>query len=95
MAPALVARATLFVDSRAAALVESGDIVQGIEAGLFGPDQIRAELGDVVAGRAAGRSTPGEVTIFKSLGLAVEDVAAADLAYTRAVEQGLGTQVEI
>ena len=75
MAPALVARGTLFVDSRAAALVESGDIVQGIAAGLFGPDQIRAELGDVVAGRAAGRSTPGEVTIFKSLGLAVEDVA--------------------
>ena len=95
MALALVARATLFVDSRAAALAESGDIVQGIAVGLFGPDQIRAELGDVVAGRAAGRSTPGEVTIFKSLGLAVEDVAAADLAYTRAVEQGLGTQLEI
>jgi len=95
MAPELVARATLFVDSRAAALLESGDVVQGIAAGLFGPDQIRAELGDVAGGRVAGRSTSGEVTIFKSLGLAVEDVAAAHLAYTRAVAQGLGTEVQI
>ena len=95
MAPELVARGTLFVDSRAAALVESGDVVQGIAAGLFGPNKIRAELGEVVGGRAAGRSTPDEVTIFKSLGLAVEDIAAAHLAYTRAVERGLGTQVEI
>ncbi len=95
MAPELVARGTLFVDSRAAALVESGEVVQGIAAGLFGPDQIRAELGEVVRGQAAGRSTSGEVTIFKSLGLAVEDIAAAHIAYTRAVEQGLGTQVEI
>ena len=95
MAPELVARATLFVDSRAAALLESGDVVQGIAAGLFGPDQIRAELGDVAGGRVVGRSTSGEVTIFKSLGLAVEDVAAAHLAYTRAVAQGLGTEVQI
>ena len=90
-----MARGTLFVDSRAAALVESGDVVQGIAAGLFGPDQIRAELGEVVGGQAAGRSTPAEVTIFKSLGLAVEDIAAAHLAYTRAVERGLGTEVKI
>ena len=95
MAPELVARGTLFVDSRAGALVESGDVVQGIAAGLFGPDQIRAELGEVVGGQAAGRSTPGEVTIFKSLGLAVEDIAAAHLAYTRALERGLGTEVKI
>ncbi|MCH8155894.1 MAG: EamA family transporter, partial [Proteobacteria bacterium] len=50
-----LARGTLFVDSRAAALVEWGDVVQGIAAGLFGPDKIRAELGEVVGGRAAGR----------------------------------------
>ena len=94
MAPELVARGTLFVDSRAAALVESGDVVQGIAAGLFGPDHIRAELGEVVGRRATGRASPAELTIFKSLGLAVEDVAAAHLAYTRAVERGLGTLVD-
>ena len=87
--PELVARAALFVDSRAAALQESGDVVQSIAEGRFGADHIRAELGEV-AGGAAGRRSPGEVTLFKSLGLAVEDVAAAGLAFRRACAQGLG-----
>src|SRR4029077_18738041 len=64
MDPALVARARLFVDSRAAALVESGDVVLGIEARRFGPDHIVAELGELVAG-AAGRRSDAEITIFK------------------------------
>ncbi len=89
MDPALVARARLFVDSRAAALVESGDIVMGLQERRFGADHIVAELGDVVNG-AAGRRSDIEVTIFKSLGLAVEDVTAADLALRRAVERGVG-----
>ena len=89
MDPALVARARLFVDSRAAAIVESGDVVMGMHEGRFGPDHIVAELGEVVNG-AAGRQNNGEITIFKSLGLAVEDVTAADLAYRRAVERGIG-----
>jgi alanine dehydrogenase len=92
MDPALVARARLFVDSRGAALVESGDVVLGIQEGRFGPDHIVAELGQLVAG-AAGRRSDSEVTIFKSLGLAVEDVTAAQLAYRRAVERGIGQQL--
>src|SRR3954452_15665203 len=87
MDPALVARARLFVDSRAAALVESGDVVLGMQEQRFGADHIVAELGELVAG-AQGRRTDTEVTIFKSLGLAVEDVTAADLAYRRALERG-------
>jgi alanine dehydrogenase len=94
MDPALVARARLFVDSRGAALVESGDVVLGIQEGRFGPDHIVAELGQLVAG-AAGRQSDSEVTIFKSLGLAVEDVTAAALAYRRAVERGIGTELEL
>ena len=91
MDPALVARARLFVDSRAAALVESGDVVLGMQEGRFGADHIVAELGELLAGTApAGRRSDTEVTVFKSLGLAVEDVTAADLAYRRAVEQGVG-----
>jgi len=89
MDPALVARARLFVDSRAAALVESGDVVMGIAERRFGADHIAGELGEVVNG-AAGRRTDTEVTIFKSLGLAVEDVTAADLAYRRAVDRNVG-----
>ena len=95
MDPALVARARLFVDSRAAALVESGDVVMGIQEGRFGADHIVAELGELIADEArAGRRSDTEVTVFKSLGLAVEDVTAAELAYRRAVERGIGQQLE-
>src|SRR5581483_8759752 len=89
MDPALTARARLFVDSREAALTEAGDVVLGIQEGRFGPDHIVSELGEVVNG-APGRRTDAEVTIFKSLGMAVEDVTAAELAYRRATERGLG-----
>jgi alanine dehydrogenase len=92
MDPALVARARLFVDSRAAALVESGDVILGIQEGHFGADHIVAELGEVVNG-ATGRQTPADITVFKSLGLAVEDVMAADLAYRRAFERGIGMEL--
>src|SRR5204862_4336913 len=72
MDPALVARAKLFVDSRAAALVESGDVVLGIREGRFEASHIVAEIGDLVNG-AAGRQSDSELTIFESLGMAVED----------------------
>ena len=92
MDPELTARSRLFVDSRAAALVEAGDVVLGIHEGRFGPDHIVAEIGELVNG-AAGRRSDTEVTIFKSLGLAVEDVTAADLAYRRAVDRGIGQEL--
>jgi ornithine cyclodeaminase/alanine dehydrogenase-like protein (mu-crystallin family) len=89
MDPALVARARLFVDSRASALAESGDVVLGIAEGRFTAEHIVAELGDP----AASRSNEDEITIFKSLGLAVEDVAAAHLAAGRARQQSKGAAV--
>jgi ornithine cyclodeaminase/alanine dehydrogenase-like protein (mu-crystallin family) len=95
MDPALVARARLFVDSRAAALVESGDIVQGIREGRFSDDHVRGELGEVAIGRATGRANAADVTIFKSLGMAVEDVVAADLVYRRALETATGRELEL
>jgi alanine dehydrogenase len=95
MDPALVAGGRLVVDSRAAALVESGDVVMGLAEGRFGAAHVVGELGDVVRGTLAGRTSPGEITIFKSLGMAVEDVAAADLVYRRALEAGAGTQLEL
>jgi ornithine cyclodeaminase len=96
MDPALVARARLFVDSRAAALVESGDVVMGIQEGRFGADHIVAELGELIADEArARRRSDTEVTVFKSLGLAVEDVTAAELAYRRAVERGIGQELDL
>jgi alanine dehydrogenase len=94
MDPELVTRARLFVDSRAAALVESGDIVLGIQEGRFSVLHIVAEIGELLKG-TSGRRTQSEVTVFKSLGLAVEDVMAADLAYRRAVERGIGTELTL
>ncbi|MBI3667158.1 MAG: ornithine cyclodeaminase family protein [Acidobacteria bacterium] len=95
MDPALVTRARLVVDSRAAALKEAGDIVQGIDEGYFTPAHIVAELGEVTAGVAPGRMAEDDITIFKSLGMAVEDVAAAGLAYHRARESGRGREIDL
>jgi ornithine cyclodeaminase/alanine dehydrogenase-like protein (mu-crystallin family) len=80
----------VFVDSRAGALAEAGDIVLAIREGSMSGAAIAGELGELAAGAVAGRHTRSEVTIFKSLGMAVEDVAAAHLAYERAKERGLG-----
>jgi ornithine cyclodeaminase len=95
METAVVKDARLFVDSRQGALAEAGDIVIPIKEGAFDASHIAAELGDVFGGRAEGRRAPGEITIFKSLGMAVEDVAAARLAFERASETGLGRGIMI
>ncbi len=88
MDPVLVKRSRLFVDSRAAALKESGDVIAAGEAHII------AELGEAELGEAAAaRKTPGELTVFKSLGLAVEDVVAAHLALQRARERGIGKTI--
>jgi alanine dehydrogenase len=95
MPTALVARARLFVDSRAAAVVEAGDIVLPIKEGAIGSDHIVGELGAVVLGQCEGRRGVDEVTVFKSLGMAVEDVVAAQLAVERAVAAGLGARFSL
>lgn len=96
MDPRLLARARVYVDSRVAATSESGDIVQALSAGLIDEAHLLGELGDVVRGAVPGR-LPGDdrPVIFKSLGMGVEDVAAARLAYDRARAQGRGMWVTI
>jgi len=95
MPPALVARSRLYVDSKAAALLESGDVVMNIAAKLFDESHIRGEIGELVLGRVAGRASADDVTVFKSLGMAVEDVVAADLVFRRASESGAGTELTL
>ena len=90
MDTALVRAARVFVDSRTGALAEAGDLVIPIKEGAIDASHIAGELGDVFGGRTAGRQHAEEITIFKSLGMAVEDVAAAHLAFERASERGLG-----
>jgi ornithine cyclodeaminase len=90
MDTALVRRGRVFVDSRVGALAEAGDLVLPIAEGAIGPGHIVGELGELALGRIQGRTSVNDVTIFKSLGMAVEDLAAAHLAYVRAAERGLG-----
>lgn len=78
-----IQRATLFCDTRAGALKEGGDLAQPLEKGLITEADIRADLYDLVRGRHAGRSGPDEVTLFKSVGTAIEDLAAAVLVWRR------------
>jgi ornithine cyclodeaminase/alanine dehydrogenase-like protein (mu-crystallin family) len=93
--PRLVARALVVVDSRAAAMQESGDILLAIGEGLIAPDHIHAELGEVASGARPGRQHNDQITLFKSLGLAIEDVVSAGLAYRRALAAGHGIQVSL
>lgn len=90
-----MAAASLFVDRRESTLNEAGDFLFPQREGLFGPEHIRAELGEVLTGSAAGRTAPEELTVFKSLGLAVEDLAAAEHVYRRARETGAGAEVDL
>src|SRR4051812_3745210 len=95
MDPALVLRSRLFVESRAAALAESGDVVMAIHERHFTAAHIVGELGELLEGTVEGRRSPRDVTLFKSLGSAVEDVVAADVAYRRAVAQDAGREFEL
>jgi ornithine cyclodeaminase/alanine dehydrogenase-like protein (mu-crystallin family) len=91
-----VAASALFCDSRESLLGEAGDYRLAIEQGaIAGEDHVRGTLGEVLAGMAPGRADPVEVTLFRSLGLAVEDLAAAERAVTRARVLGLGVDVEL
>ncbi len=91
---ATIAAAGLFVDRRDSTLNEAGDYLFAMREGAIGPDHIRAEVGELLLGAKTGRRSPDEITLFKSLGLAVEDLAAAEYVYRKAHEQGAGTWVE-
>jgi ornithine cyclodeaminase len=92
---ALVARSRLFVDSTTGALAEAGDIVLAISEQAITAGHIAGELGNLVSGALEGRQDPRQVTLFKSLGMAVEDVAAAHLACSRARARGIGTRLTL
>jgi ornithine cyclodeaminase/alanine dehydrogenase-like protein (mu-crystallin family) len=91
---ATVAASSLFVDRRESTLNEAGDYLLPAAEGAVGPDHIKAELGEVLTGTHPGRQDEAELTIFKSLGIAVEDLAAAELVVRRARERGVGAEVE-
>ncbi|HEX6087855.1 MAG TPA: ornithine cyclodeaminase family protein [Thermoanaerobaculia bacterium] len=91
---ATVAAASLFVDRRESTINESGDFLFAVREGLIDQSHIRAELGEILEGTAEGRKSEDEITLFKSLGLAVEDLAAAAFLYDKARRQGTGNWVD-
>lgn len=95
MPTALLKRARVYVDSRAAARKEAGDLLIPQQEGAFDDSHVVGELGELVAGRITGRGERSDVTIFKSLGLAVEDVVAARLVLERAEAAGLGQRLSL
>jgi ornithine cyclodeaminase len=90
---ATMVAARLFVDRRESALAEAGDLLIAIGEGAVKGDHVQAELGEVIIGKNPGRRSPRELTLFKSLGLAVEDVASAAYIARRARETGTGQTV--
>jgi len=90
-----VAHASFFTDRRESCLSEAGDFILAAAEGAVGPEHIRAELGEVLAGMHPGREHEDELTVFESLGIAVEDLASAELVAGRARERGIGVEVEL
>jgi ornithine cyclodeaminase len=89
-----VARARLYTDRRESCIAEAGDFLLARAEGAIGDGHLLGELGDVFIGKLPGRTTDADVTLFKSLGLAVEDLASAHFLLRRAREKGAGTWLE-
>jgi ornithine cyclodeaminase/alanine dehydrogenase-like protein (mu-crystallin family) len=90
-----VARARVVVDSRAACMAEAGDLIRPIQQALFDESRIHAEIGEIAAGTREGRASEEEITLFKSVGNAVQDLSAASRALRRAEELGLGVEISL
>ena len=89
-----IRRSLLIVDAKESALAESGDVLIPIDEGVIDSSHIRGELCDLVEGTCDGRDSAADLTVFKSLGLAIEDLAASRAVYARAVVAGIGTLIE-
>ncbi|HWV24443.1 MAG TPA: ornithine cyclodeaminase [Thermomicrobiales bacterium] len=90
-----VARARVVLDMKEHALEEAGDLIIPLRDGVFGEDHIVGELGDLVNGSVAGRTSDTEVTFFKSVGNAVQDMTVADFAVRQARERGVGQEIDL
>jgi ornithine cyclodeaminase/alanine dehydrogenase-like protein (mu-crystallin family) len=90
-----IRKAKVVVDQREASLKEAGDLMDPISKGMISADHIYAELGELVTGKKKGRTSNKEITVFKSVGLAIQDVATAVKVYELAGSKGIGKTIEI
>jgi len=93
--PQIMKNSKVYVDQKQACLAETGDLIKPIKEGLFCEDDIVGELGELVAGRSHGRQNEQEITVFKSVGLAVQDLLATHAVYQNALAQNRGATVEL
>lgn len=93
--PGVLPLVTLFTDRRESLANEAGEFIRAVETGLVEQGLVVPEIGEVLNGDHPGRTSETEITLFRSLGLAVEDIAAAQLVYQRAVERSVGTHVDL
>ncbi len=93
--PETIAHARIFVDQREAALIEAGDLIQPLSSSRISGPATWTELGELLTGSKPGRQHPEEVTFFKSVGIAVQDAAAALHVYHKARQLGIGTEVDM
>jgi ornithine cyclodeaminase len=89
----VVTESRFFVDSRTSARSEAGELKHAMDAGLVNESHILGEIGDVLSGSVVGRTGDHDITVYKSLGVAAQDLAAAHVIYERAVRDGIGTRV--
>lgn len=93
--PFLVKAAKVYVDQTAPCLSESGDLIKPLEAGIIQNDHLMGEIGDFVLNRLKGRESENEITIFKSVGVAIQDYAVATDIYNNALESGFGQEINL
>jgi ornithine cyclodeaminase len=89
----VVIRSRFFVDLRISAIAEAGELYHAMQAGLVKEDHILGEIGEVLGGKVPGRTADTDITVYKSLGIAAQDLAAAHVLYARASSAGIGTWV--
>ncbi|WP_247654441.1 ornithine cyclodeaminase family protein [Microvirga sp. HBU67558] len=91
----MVARSRLFVDYRASTFAQAGEVIRAIESGRIGRDHVLAEIGEVLAGKAAGRGSADDITLYRSLGIAAQDLACAGHCWREARARGLGVEASL
>lgn len=91
----VVKKSKIVVDQKSAALKEAGDIIIPLKAGIINVGDIYAELGEIVTGKKGGRASESEITLFKSVGLGIQDCATAWLAYNKAREKGMCKEIDL
>jgi len=87
--------ASLFVDHKDSCFSESGDIIIPMSRGTFSTANYRGEIGELISEKITGRISHDEITVFKSVGVAVQDLALASFAYTKAAGAGIGQEIKI